>query len=152
MRFVAQAGNLFSDGSSEQNIVIEGSSVTYAVDGTDIALGIMMGYLTFTSSDPSVVSVSGEGVITAVGGGTAELTAVLGSAKSVPATGTVTVNVTPPEAVPTESAAAPTVHPDSVLSLFSDAYTGHPVDTWSPGWDGADVEDYLIGADSTKDG
>jgi len=133
-------------------IQIDSCSVTFDVGGSDIEISAMMGYFTFSSSDPGVVSVGVDGVITAVGEGTADLTAVLGSAKapSTPATGTVTVNVSPAEAVPTTPAPTPEVPSDSVISLFSDVYTDHPVDSWLAGWSVADIEDFLIGSDSTK--
>jgi len=122
-------------------------TVTFDVDGTDMVLSIMPGYFTFSTSDPAVVSVGGDGTLTAVGEGTATLTADLGS---VSATGEITVNVTSPVPEPTTPAPAPTVSEDSVISLFSDVYTDHPVDRWSTDWDNANVEDYLIGSDSTK--
>ena len=115
--------------------------------GADVVYSTMPGYFTFVSSDPSIVSVSPEGVITAEGPGTATLTAELGT---VAATGSITVNVNPAEPVPTEPAPTPTRNPDSVISLYSDAYTDVSVDTWSTVWDNADVEDVLIGTDNAK--
>jgi len=54
-----------------------------------------------------------------------------------------------PEAPPV---AAPTPATDAgdVISLFSDAYTDVPVDTWSAVWDTADVQNYMIGSDTVK--
>lgn len=122
-------------------------TVIFDVGGTDMTVSAMPGYFTFTSSDPSVVSVGLDGVITAVAPGTATLTADLGA---VAASGSITVNVASPVPVPTTPAPTPTVSSDSVISLFSDAYTDHPVGAWSTDWDQADVEDYLIGSDNTK--
>lgn len=51
---------------------------------------------------------------------------------------------------PAVPAPLPTVDAADVVSLFSDAYPNHPVDTWSADWDMADVADYSIGADNTK--
>jgi len=51
----------------------------------------------------------------------------------------------PDEPVPT-----PTVNADYVISLFSNAYTNVPVDTWSADWDMADVEDVQIAGNDTK--
>jgi len=54
---------------------------------------------------------------------------------------------------PTEphvAAPTPTEPPDSVISLFSNAYTDVTVDTWSAGWDDADVEDIQIEGNDTK--
>lgn len=131
-----------------ENVSIGNGSVTFDVGGTDVVVSAMPGYFTFFSSDQSTVSVAGDGTITAVGVGTAAITATLGGTA---ATGTVTVNVSEPQAEPTTPAPAPTPDPADVLSLFSDEYTAATtVDTWSAGWDQADVEDFLIGTDSTK--
>jgi hypothetical protein len=51
---------------------------------------------------------------------------------------------------PTVSAPTPTVPADSVISLFSNAYTSILVDTWSADWDQADVTDTLIVSDDVK--
>jgi hypothetical protein len=56
----------------------------------------------------------------------------------------------PPPSEPPAPAPTPTEDPDSVISLYSDAYTDVPVDTWSTVWDNADVADVLIGADNAK--
>lgn len=131
----------------DDNVVIGNGSVTFDVDGADVVVSAMSGYFTFFSSDDGVVSVAGDGTITAVGVGTAELTATLGATA---ATGTITVNVSGPQAEPTTPAPTPTPDQADVVSLFSDVYTNNPVDTWSASWDMADVEDFLIGSDSTK--
>jgi hypothetical protein len=52
--------------------------------------------------------------------------------------------------VPTTPAPTPSLPQADVISLFSDAYTDVPVDTWSAPWDTADVADYPIGTDLTK--
>jgi len=51
---------------------------------------------------------------------------------------------------PTSPAPTPTEPDSNVISLYSDAYTNVPVDSWSMPWDSADVATYMIGADSTK--
>ncbi|MBK9731754.1 MAG: T9SS type A sorting domain-containing protein [Chitinophagaceae bacterium] len=52
---------------------------------------------------------------------------------------------------PTTSAPAPTQQAADVISLFSNAYSNVPIDTWSAVWDAADVSDYVIGtSDSVK--
>lgn len=129
-------------------IAVGNGTVTFDVDGSDVVISAMPGYFTFLSSDPGVVSVGGDGVITAVGEGTATLTADLGV---VAATGSITVNVSAAAAVPTTPAPTPTPNPADVVSLYSDAYTSATtIDTWSATWDDADVEDFVIGTDSTK--
>jgi hypothetical protein len=51
---------------------------------------------------------------------------------------------------PETPATAPAFPAADVISLFSDVYDDHPVDTWSPDWDVADVADVLIDADNVK--
>ena len=51
---------------------------------------------------------------------------------------------------PTVPAPTPTIDPSNVISLFSNAYTNVPVDTWSAVWDNADVADIQIAGDDTK--
>jgi hypothetical protein len=51
---------------------------------------------------------------------------------------------------PVDPAPTPTYDPGNVISLFSNGYTDHPVDTWSAVWDAADVSDIQIAGDDTK--
>ncbi len=60
------------------------------------------------------------------------------------------VAVTPVFAQPSEPAPTPTEPANEVTSLFSNAYTDQPVDTWSADWDMADVEDVQIQGNDTK--
>ncbi len=58
-------------------------------------------------------------------------------------------NVAPiPE--PTTAAPIPMHSSDAVISIFSNAYTDNPVDTWSADWDNADVSDVQIAGDDVK--
>lgn len=51
---------------------------------------------------------------------------------------------------PDAPAPTPTYAAANVISLFSDAYTNVPVDTWSAVWDQADVADIQIDGNNTK--
>jgi hypothetical protein len=51
---------------------------------------------------------------------------------------------------PAVAAPTPTYPAADVLSLFSNAYTNVPVDTWSAGWDQADVTDVAVAGNATK--
>ncbi|MBD3217851.1 MAG: hypothetical protein GF310_06190 [candidate division Zixibacteria bacterium] len=128
-------------------ISITGASVTFDVSGNSRTVSAMQEYFTFFSSDETVVSIAGNGVVTAVGTGSAELTATLGT---VQASGTVTVEVSGATATPTTPAPTPTASESDVVSLFSNAYTDVSVDTWSADWDVADVFDETIGSDDVK--
>jgi len=59
-------------------------------------------------------------------------------------------NVGPPPA-PTVAAPTPPARPAAdVISLFSDAYTNIPIDTWSASWDDSNIEDVTIQGNATK--
>ncbi len=51
---------------------------------------------------------------------------------------------------PSEPAPAPTLDAADVISLFSDAYTDVPVDTWRTDWSSADFEDVSVAGNPTK--
>ena len=128
-------------------ITVGNGNVTFSVDEEDVNVSAMSGYFTFESSDSSIVDINSDGTITADGAGTATLTAKLGD---VVATGTIIVNVTGPLPEPSSSAPTPTVNSADVISIYSDAYSSINIDTWSPDWDIADIEDFVIGSDSCK--
>jgi hypothetical protein len=55
-----------------------------------------------------------------------------------------------PTTTPLVAAPTPTRLQPNVISLFSNAYTNVPVDTWSAGWDQADVADVQIAGNANK--
>lgn len=120
---------------------ITGTTVAY---GTGLTMDVSPGYFTFVSSNPSVATVNDAGTITAVGVGTANITARLGETT---ATGSVTLRTAN---APTTAAPTPTRAAADVISLFSNAYTNVPVDTWSASFDQADVADVNIAGNATK--
>jgi len=120
-----------------------GTTTTFDVDGTDQVIEHMPGYFTFISSADSVATCT-DGAIHVVGAGSATITAKLGE---VDATGTLTLNAT---ASPTIPAPVPTLPASDVISLFSNRYANVTVDTWSAGWDRADVTDLAISGDDVK--
>jgi len=95
--------------------------------GTDQRVDVSPTYFTFSSSNESVATVNELGQVTIVGLGSAKVTAKFGS---INATGSITVEVgESPDPAP-----VPTVPAENVISLFSNAYTNVPVDTWATGW------------------
>ena len=58
--------------------------------------------------------------------------------------------IAPPPNEPTVAAPTPTQDPGSVISMFSDAYTDVPVDTWLTSWSQGALEDVLIAGNPTK--
>ena len=93
-------------------------------DGSNQTVSAAPAYFTFTSSDPSVATVSETGVVDIVGSGTTKITATLGGVR---AAGSLTVeSLGAFVAAPT-----PTQNPADVISVFSDAYTNIPVDFYN---------------------
>ncbi len=128
-------------------ISFSGASVTMNVAGEDVTVQMTSHYLTFTSSNDTVVTVDEEGIVRLVGAGTASLSAKLGT---VDASGTITIISSPPPPKPTVSATTPTQDAVDVVSIFSDTYTNVSVDTWSAEWDAANLADFMIGSDNLK--
>lgn len=128
-------------------VQVEGTQTTFQVgegaEQRDERIDHFPGYFTYISSDETVVAIDGES-IRAVGAGNATLTARLGN---IDAQGALIVRV---GAAPTVGAPAPTFPAAKVISLFSNAYSNVPVDTWSATWDQATVSDFRVAGDDMK--
>jgi len=125
-------------------VVAEDTEVTFAVNGEDVTIAHSPHYFDYFSSDEAVATAEGS-VITAVGGGSATVTAKL---DTVAVAGAITLNVLAP---PSDPAPTPTYAAGDVVALFSDAYLQVPVDTWRAVWSACGpVEDFAIGDDGVK--
>lgn len=125
-----------------QNIPIGGLVETFNLpNGIDQKVEVAPGYFTFSSNQPSIATVNGQGVVSVIDSGTAVITAKLGQ---LDASGSLTIRSTGSAVAPVETAPSPTVSPDSVISLFSNAYTNVPVDTWNTRWQFSTAEDFDI--------
>ena len=129
-----------------QTLSIGGTYVSFNLpDGTDQKVYVVPGYFTYFSSDESVATVNQNGQILVVGMGTAKVTAQFGSMN---AAGSITVNVgDSPDPAP-----VPTVPAANVISMFSNAYTNVPIDTWATGWlySTAILQEIQINGDDVK--
>jgi hypothetical protein len=102
----------------------DATRVIIPVNGKDQVIILSHRYLDYASADPTVATVSVDGVVTTVGAGTTTLTASLGGR---PAAGDLTVTVTTPVLFgPAPS--PPARDPANVVSIYSDAYANVPVD------------------------
>jgi len=129
----------------DEEVTISDTKTIYSVNGVDVTVGHSSAYFDFFSSDETVLSVE-NGIVTAVGGGSATITAML---MDTPVDGEVTVTVIAP---PTEPAPTPTPDQADVISIFSDAYTNNiNVTSWRTDWSTAgDVFDQQIQGDNVK--
>lgn len=105
------------------------------------------GYFEFSSSDDAIATVDEAGNVSAVDVGVAD---VFASIAGVQAAGALHLTVTP-SVRPVTIAPVPTQAPADAISLFSDAYSNVPVDTWRADWSlcGAQ-EDETVEGDAVK--
>ncbi len=124
-----------------------GVTCSFPVNSVSQTLNPSKLYFTFTSSNTGVATFDNATATgTAVGSGSSNITGALGSTV---AGGVLTVNVAA-ASDPTVAAPTPTQSAASVISMFSNAYTNVPVDTWSAVWDAADVADVQVAGNDTK--
>lgn len=108
--------------------VLDGFSATYNLpNGINSTINLSPNYFKFSSSAPSVASVTEKGVVSTIGGGTAKITATLDTMK---AKGSLTLN----SAGNYVGAPVPTKDPVNVISVFSDTYTNINVDYYNGYW------------------
>jgi hypothetical protein len=122
------------------SVDIPGTIVTFDVDGTDMLVDCKPANFTFISSDEDVATVV-DGKIQSLSVGNSTITAALGS---TPAEGEIAFTAV---AAPVDPAPTPTEPAGSVISIFSNSYTGVLVDSYSPDWDLADLTEFSIGKD-----
>ncbi len=110
-------------------------------NGVDQKVNITPAYFQFESSDPDVAEVSETGVIHVKDSGTAVITA---SVNGIPAQGSYTVESSGTIVKPLVPAPVPTINSSDVISLYSNAYTNVPVDTWNTHWLNSTTQNQFI--------
>jgi len=150
---VAQPRPAILEGTDQEEQSFTGA--TFTLDGLTQTFNLASGlnqtvsaapsYFSFSSSDVDVARVSGLGVVTVVGPGTATITATLGGVK---AKGSLTII----SSGDVDLAPTPTQASSDVISLFSDAYTNVPVDFFNGFYDGSTTQtsDVILGTDNLK--
>jgi len=114
--------------------------------GIDQREDVAPAYFNFFSSDTSVATVNELGEVTMVKSGSTLITARLGD---IDAKGSMAITAS---SGLSEPAPTPTVNPENVISLFSNAYTNVNVDTWNPYWQYSTTQltEKKIGDDDVK--
>ena len=110
-------------------------------NGTTQTIGASPSYFDFTSSDSSIATVSRDGIVQVLDSGRAIITAHLGSAM---AKGSLELSASGTALLPTSPAPTPSVDKANVISLYSNAYTNVPVDTWNTRWQFSTTESAFI--------
>lgn len=107
---------------------MDGAKATFNMpNGINQSVIISPAYLDFTSSNPTVASVSATGLVTSLSAGTSNITATF---NGLPTTGRLTVNCNGTFV----HAPRPTRNQANVISIFSDAYTNVPVNYYNGYW------------------
>ncbi|MCX6319767.1 MAG: hypothetical protein NTW29_20990 [Bacteroidetes bacterium] len=123
---------------------IDGFSATYNLPtGINTTLNVSPAYFKFSSSVPSVASVTDKGVVTTIGGGTTKVTATL---DTIHARGSLTINSSGAYV----GAPTPTRDAANVTSVFSDAYPNINVDYYNGYWapfQTTQSADFTVGSD-----
>lgn len=126
----AQPKILNGNNTSEQTFIgsvttLSGLTDTFNMaDGSNKTVSIAPSYFTFTSSNPSVATVSELGVVNVIGSGSVVITATLGGVAAQGKLTLTSLGVFTPAPTPTQAQA-------NVLSIFSDTYTNVPVEYYN---------------------
>jgi hypothetical protein len=96
-------------------------------NGINQSVNISPAFLNFTSSNPSVATVSDSGVVTPIAAGTATITATFNGQAAI---GSLIINCTGTYV----NAPIPTLIPAKVISIFTDKYTNVPVNYYNGYW------------------
>ena len=129
--------------SSGQDKVIPNAETgeTYTIEGLKASVNLPTGvndtvnispyYFSFSSSDPSIANVSQTGQIVILDSGSTTITATMGGQD---AKGSYVITSTGEAVKPLTAAPVPTVDAANVISMYSNAYTNVPIDTWNTRW------------------
>ena len=123
-------------------IRIDGLQVNVSLpNGTNQINSISPAYFMFESSNTAIATVSDKGVISVLDSGNAKITAKLAGRT---AKGSLELSAKGTADLPTIQAPIPTVNANNVISLYSNAYTNVPIDTWNTKWQYSTTENAFI--------
>jgi len=123
-------------------IRIEGIQATVSLpNGINQTMGISPSYFSFESSNTSIAKVSSQGIVQVLDSGNVIITAKLGA---VNAKGSLELSAKGTAMIPTTQAPIPTVNASNVISLYSNAYTNVPIDTWNTHWQYSTTDNTFI--------
>ncbi|MBK6363498.1 MAG: Ig-like domain-containing protein [Saprospiraceae bacterium] len=110
-------------------------------NGVDQTVDASVAYFTFSSSNEEIATVNELGEVTIKSPGEATITAKVGE---TPASGALTIKPAGSTPGPTSPAPVPGKPAIDVISLYSNAYTNVPVDTWNTRWQFSTAEEFFI--------
>lgn len=133
-RSVILAGkdSIRSGAETGEKIVLNGlQTIVNLPTGVNQSVNIAPGYFSFTTSDSSRATVDANGLVSVLDSGQATIMAMVGSRISG---GSLTIKSVGAAVGPVNKAPVPTRDAANVISLYSNAYTNVPVDTWNTRW------------------
>lgn len=123
-------------------IRIEGIQATVSLpNGINQTMGISPSYFSFESSNTSIAKVSSQGIVQVLDSGNVIISAKLGA---VNAKGSLELSAKGTAMIPTTQAPIPSVNASNVISLYSNAYTNVPIDTWNTHWQYSTTDNTFI--------
>ncbi|TWO34032.1 glycosyl hydrolase family 16 [Seonamhaeicola sediminis] len=124
---------------SEINIVAQGLTIKYDVDGENLEVSGAPAYFNFVSSNTDVAIVNQFGIASVIGEGTTEITTELAGVKALGSLAVSSSGALPLAPVPMRPAT-------NVKSIYSDAYTADTGSDFNPGFGGSTTETTEVGA------
>lgn len=125
-----------------QTISIEGFKTSVILPtGVSQTVDVTPGHFEFKSSDPAVATVNEFGLVTILSAGEATITARV---NNMDAGGKLTIKAGSGAPVPLVAAPTPNRPAADVISMYSNAYTNVPVDTWNTRWESSTAEEEMI--------
>ncbi|ULC58445.1 glycosyl hydrolase family 16 [Flaviramulus sp. BrNp1-15] len=118
---------------SNIDIAARGLTQTFNVNGTNVTVNTTPSFFSFSSSDTNVAIVNESGIVSIIGEGTTDITAILAG---VAANGS--LEVTSTGVLP--SAPEPTRPEANVKSIYSDVYTSVTESNFNPGFGGSTTQ------------
>ena len=123
-------------------IRIDGLQVNVSLpNGINQVNSISPSYFLFESSNPAIATVSDKGIVSVLDSGNARITAKLSGRT---AKGSLELSAKGSADMPTIQATTPTIDASNVISLYSNAYTNVPIDTWNTRWQYSTTENAFI--------
>ncbi|MFM8281175.1 MAG: glycosyl hydrolase family 16 [Bacteroidota bacterium] len=106
-------------------------AITNLPSGVNQTITISPAYFDFQTSNSSIASISKKGIVQILDSGNVTITAILNGKK---AKGSLSISASGNAVIPSSPAPTPIVPKEDVISLYSNAYTNVPIDTWNTYW------------------
>ena len=134
---------VISNAETNDKITVDGlQAIVNLPTGVNQRVAITPHYFTFSSSSPSVATANEVGLITVLAAGNTTITAKLNNNTAI---GKLALTSIGQANLPATRAPVPPARiPANVISMYSNAYTNVPVDTWNTRWQFSTADEFFI--------